>query len=223
VSDLKEIDEVDGVCIYSVAGDPASFLFKAGMAIDADGSPNCYGPDDSGLDWTANGGTPGEDWWGGPTDRLGMPCIQKIYDPCPGMYVSGTAHINPAYDEQSPYRYLDSESIPFFVLPGSHNNGAKLGDVGLLYNIKTCDNCYGIYGDIGPSGKIGEASIRMAEALGIDADPKEGGTEAKAIAYLVFPGSVGKWVSPSIWFDVANALVKSWGGLYRLKQLLKEI
>lgn len=223
MSDLKQIDLVAQVPIYSVAGDPRSFIFKAGFAIDADGSPNCYGPNDSGLDWTANGGAVGGEWWGGPVDGSGMPCIQKIYDPSPGMYVSATALANPAYNEISPYRYLDSEVIPFFVLPGNHGNGAKTGDVGLIYNTETGDNCYAVYGDVGPSSKIGEGSIRLAEALGIDANPKEGGLESKSIVYVVFPGSVGAWKPPAVWFDVANTLTKAWGGLSRLRKIMEEV
>lgn len=223
MSDLSKIDHVDGVNIYSVAGDQPAFIFKSGMTIDADGSPNCYGPDNSGLDWTANGGEVGGDWWGGPIDASGMPCIQSVYDPSPGMYVSGTAHIDPAYNENSQYRYLDSERIPFFVLPGQHSNKAKLGDVGLVYNEKTQDNCYAVYGDVGPSSKIGEGSIRLAEALKINADPKTGGTESRHVVYVVFPGSVGKWVPPSVWFDTANTIFKSWGGLSHLSKLLPQL
>lgn len=223
MSELTKIDSVDGCSIYSVHGDPKSFIFQAELTIDADGSPNCYGPDNSGLDWTANGGTPGENWWGGPTDSHGMPCIQKIYDPSPGMYVSGTSLINPTYHENSQYRYLNSEEIPFFVLPGQHGNGAKCGDVGLVYNEKTGDNCYAVYGDVGPETHLGEGSIRLAEALKINADPKTGGISSRAIVYLVFPGSVGKWTPPDVWWDVANTMVKSWGGLSRLKKLLPQL
>jgi hypothetical protein len=223
MSDLSKIDAVGGVPIYKVGGQPASFLYVSGMTIDADGSSRCYGPDNSGIDYTANGGTPGYNWWGGPTDNNGMPIVQKIYEPHPGMYVSGTAHVVPGYPDQSQYRYIDSEAIPFIVLPGNHANGAKLGDVCLVYNTKTHDNCYGIYADIGPGDKIGEASIRMATALAVDSNPKSGGTESKSIAYLVFPGSIAKWTAPSDWFARANAIVADWGGLSRLQSLLKEI
>jgi hypothetical protein len=225
MSDLTKIDSVAGVTIYSVAGTTKSFVFKAGMAIDADGAPNTYGPDNSGIDYTANGGDdtgPGE-WWGGPTNSAGNPLIQAVYHPAPGMYVSGTSHINPAYPEQSQYRYIDSSSIPFIVLPGNHSNGAKLGDVCLCLNTQNGENCYGIFADTGPSSSIGEASMRMADALKINSDPKKGGTESKIVVYLVFPGSVGKWVPPETWFDVANTLTKSWGGLARLKQIAGEI
>jgi hypothetical protein len=223
MSDLTQIDEVGGVKIYSVKGAPSAFIFKAGAAINADGSPNCYGPDNSGIDYTANGGTPGGNWWGGPTDAKGMPLIQQIYDPSPGMYVCATAHFNPAYNEASQYRYLDSESIPFFVLPRKHNCQANLGDVGLVYRTQTEDNCYALYGDVGPTSKIGECSIRLAQALKLDPDPKQGGTESRSIVYLVFPGSVGRWVPPNVWFDTAHTLFKSWGDLARLKELIKEL
>jgi Fungal chitosanase of glycosyl hydrolase group 75 len=223
MSELTKIDSVAGVNLYSTPGEPPAFIYRAGMAINADGSPNCYGPNNSGLDWTANGGTVGGEWWGGPVDSSGMPVIQKIYDPSPGMYVSGTALINPAFPEASPYRYVDSESIPFIVLPGKHNNKAKLGDAALVYNEKTGDNCYAVYGDVGPASKIGEGSIRLAEALKINAEPKSGGIASKSIVYLVFPGSVGAWKPPSVWFDVANTLFKSWGGLDRLRQLIPQL
>jgi hypothetical protein len=219
--ELTAIDSVAKIKIWSVKGDPASFLFQAGLMIDADGSPNCYGPNNSGLDYTANGGDDnGGEWWGGPVDSSGRPVIQKIYDPSPGMYVSATALGNPVYPEASPYRYLDSESIPFFVLPGQHGNEAKPGDVGLVYNIKTEDNCYAVYGDVGPTSKIGEGSMRLAEALKIVSNPKNGGTESRTIVYVVFPGSVGKWMPPNEWFDLASSLFKTWGGLSRLKELI---
>lgn len=221
---LTEIDYVAGVKIWSVDGDPKSFIFKAGLMIDCDGAPDAYGPNNTGIDYTANGGDPTSGksgaWWGGPVDKNNKAIIQKIYDPYPGFYVSGTALINPAFAESSQYRYVDAGSIPFIVLPGSHSNGAKTGDVCLCFNEKTGDNCYGIYADVGPSAKIGEASMRMADALAIPSSPKNGGTAAKIITYLVFPGSVGAWKPPDVWWDVANTLTKSWGGLTRLKQLL---
>jgi hypothetical protein len=224
MSDLVPVDQVDDVLIYEVmTKSPRSLLFLAGMTIDADGSPRCYGPGNSGLDYTANGGTPGANWWGGPVDASGWPVIQKVFDPYPGMYVSGTAHIDSTYDEDSPYRYIDSERIPFMVLPGKHSNGAKLGDVCLCYNTTTGDNCYGIYADIGPGGKIGEGSMRMADALGLDSNPKTGGTQNKIIAYLLFPGSIGKWLQPALWFDVADTMMRAWGGLDELEKILTDL
>jgi Fungal chitosanase of glycosyl hydrolase group 75 len=217
---LTEIDSVAGVRIYSVEGDPESFVFKAGAAICADGAANCYGPNNTGIDYTANGGDDqGGKWWGGPVGKDGKPLTQNIYDPYPGMYVCATAHFNPGYTEDSQYRYIDSAAIPFLVMPGNHACGAKLGDVALVLNTVSGDNCYAIYADVGPSAKIGEISMRLATALKLNNNPKKGGTSAKAIAYLVFPGSVASWKPPKVWFDVANTLTQAWGGLARLKEI----
>lgn len=221
-SDLERIDSINGQPIYSVSGNPRSFIFKAGASIDADGSPTAYGPSDSGDDWTANAGSPGN-WWGLYCDKKGEPCVQKIYHPSPGWYVSTTALENSAFPPDNPDHWIDSKSIPFFVLPSGHACGARLGDVGLCFNTKSLDNCYGVYADVGPASHLGEISQRMAEALSINADPKTGGTEDKRVVYVVFPGSVGKWVYPEAWFDVANTLFKGWGGLSRLEKLIPQL
>jgi Fungal chitosanase of glycosyl hydrolase group 75 len=224
MSDLTQIDSVAGVTIYSVTGEPKAIVFKAGAAINADGAANCYGPNNSGIDYTANGGDDqGGNWWGGPTGKDGKPMVQQIYDPYPEMYVCATAHFNPAYTEDSQYRYIDSASIPFLVLPGNHACGAKLGDVALVLNTATGDNCYAIYADVGPSAKIGEISMRLATALSIDNNPKKGGTAAKRVVYLVFIGSVASWKPPKVWFDTANTLTEAWGGLARLKEIAKSL
>lgn len=61
---------------------------------------------------------------------------------------------------------LPSEAVPFIVLPGGTfrtNTGLELGDVALvIYKDKIAA---AICGDIGPSRKIGEGSIRLHEAL----------------------------------------------------------
>ena len=47
---------------------------------------------------------------------------------------------------------------------------------------------YGIFGDAGPSGAIGEGSYAMAEALGIPPSPISGGVDS-GVTYLIFTGS----------------------------------
>jgi Fungal chitosanase of glycosyl hydrolase group 75 len=227
MSDLTKIDSVAGVTIWSVSGAPTSFIYKAGAAIDADGSSSAYGPNNSGDDWSANGGNDSSGkagaWWGGPVGSDNKPIVQKIYEPSPGMYVSGTSHVVPGYSDEIQYRYIDSKSIPFIVLPGRHANNARLGDVCLCYNSLTSDNCFGIYADVGPADSIGELSMRMATALGLNNDPKGGGTSEKSIIYLVFPGSSPGWQAPNVWFNAANNLFKQWGGLDRLKKLIPDL
>ena len=61
---------------------------------------------------------------------------------------------------------LPSEAVPYIVLPGAtfrSNTGLALGDVALV--IFKDKIAAAICGDIGPSRKIGEGSIRLHEAL----------------------------------------------------------
>src|SRR5215471_9532049 len=61
------------VRITSIA---SAVLFEAGLAIDADGAPNAYGPHDKGLDLTAHArGRKG--WSGVLADERGRPVLQK--------------------------------------------------------------------------------------------------------------------------------------------------
>src|ERR1700722_12557082 len=67
-----------------------AFFFVAGMAIDADGAPNAYNADGTGLDDLENAGHPGH-WDGILADQLGNPLVQGASDPFPGFYISCTA------------------------------------------------------------------------------------------------------------------------------------
>ena len=61
---------------------------------------------------------------------------------------------------------LPSEAVPYIVLPGTTfrtNTGLAIGDVALV--IFKDKIAAAICGDIGPSKKIGEGSIRLHEAL----------------------------------------------------------
>jgi hypothetical protein len=165
-------------------------LYKAKMAIDADGHPCAYGPNDSGLDYTANAGYPGN-WWGIVTDANGNPIIQGASDPCPGMYVSTTSLVNSAYPVTNPLRYTNSGTVPFYVIPNSLKSMAniQLGDVAYVYNTQNGLGSFAILADIGPSGKLGEGSMQLAQRLGINPNPKTGGTSNPIIYYIIFPNS----------------------------------
>jgi hypothetical protein len=109
-------------------------LYRAKMYIDADGSPRAYGPNNSGLDWTANAGSTGN-WWGIVTDSNGDPILQNSSDPYPGMYVSTTSLVNSAYGTTNPLHYTNSETVPFIVLPSSVRTAGNIsiGDVAYVY------------------------------------------------------------------------------------------
>jgi glycosyl hydrolase group 75 (putative chitosanase) len=167
----------------------AAFFYESGMTIDADGAPNAYHPDNSGLDDLANAGTPGR-WEGLAKDPYGEPYIQGPDDPYPGYYVSATALADRSKPPNDPTRYVDASKIPFVVLPGgmARELGARPGDFAAVFNQRNRKSSYAIFGDVGPYDRIGEGSMALAENLGIRSDARNGGARG-GILFLVFPGS----------------------------------
>jgi hypothetical protein len=167
----------------------SAFFYESGMTIDADGAPNAYHPDNTGLDDLANAGTPGR-WEGLAKDADGEPIIQGPNDPYPGYYVSATALADRSKPFNDPTRYVDASKIPFVVLPGgmARQLGARPGDFAVTFNQRNGKSSYAIFGDVGPYDRIGEGSVALAENLGIRSDARNGGAR-RGILYLVFPGS----------------------------------
>jgi hypothetical protein len=167
----------------------SAFFYESGMTIDADGAPNAYHPDNSGIDDLKNAGTPGH-WEGLAKNAEGEPFIQGPNDPFPGYYVSETALADRSKPVDDPTRYVDASKIPFVVLPGelARQLGARVGDFAIVFNERNGKSSYAIYGDVGPYDRIGEGSVALAENLGIRSDARNGGTW-RGVLYLVFPGS----------------------------------
>ena len=201
------------VPIWHLPGNPA-FFYEAGMTIDADGAPNAYHPDNTGLDDLMNAGAPGY-WEGLAKDRDGEPYVQGPNDPFPGYYVSETALADRSKPVDDPARYVDASKIPFVVLPGAlaREVGARPGDFAAVINRGNGKSSYAIFGDIGPSDRIGEGSMALAENLGVRSDARNGGAR-RGILFVVFPGS-GNGQPRTI--DEINAetekLVQDWGGI----------
>jgi len=167
----------------------SAFFYESGMTIDADGAPNAYHPDNTGLDDLENAGSPGH-WQGLAKDAQGEPYIQGPDDPFPGYYVSATALADRSKPVSDPTRYVNATRIPFVVLPGemARQLGARPGDFAVVFNPRNGQNSYAIFGDVGPRDRIGEGSMALAEKLGIRSDARNGGAR-RGILYLVFPGS----------------------------------
>ena len=168
----------------------------SGLTIDADGSPKAYHKDNKkALDNLANAGKPGN-WWALVTDngkKDGNPLVQKELDPAPGYYISTTSLQDESKKADDPHRYVDSENIPYIVLPANFSDQFVLGDVALVINRENAKQCYAIFADTGPSNKIGEGSIYLAQKLGINDSAKTGGA-ASGIVFILFKNSGNKKV-----------------------------
>lgn len=127
----------------SLPGD--AVYFRAGMTIDADGSPRA-----------------------------------KQIDP------TGQTRTSLRYKDGSS---VNAEHIPYVVLPlGKYKHlGVNLGDIAAVrYNGKVQ---FAVFADAGPSYKLGEGSMALAQALGINNSPRHGGVSKPVVEYIVFPGS----------------------------------
>lgn len=186
---LNYLTTIENFVVYEHVPSGA-ILYRAKFAVDADGCPRAYGPNNSGLDWTANAGYPGN-WWGVVTDSNGDPVIQGSGDPYPGMYVSTTSLVRSGYSNTNPLRYVDSENIPYIALPSSLQSlaGIQKGDLVYVKNTVTGLDCYAYFADTGPGGKLGEGSMYLADQIGLNSSPKTGGTSSGIIDYIVFPQS----------------------------------
>lgn len=173
--------------------------FVANADIDADGAngqhgePVAYRIDDLGSDYLENGGMKivnGKVVCATPDARNivildddGQP---KIFPG--GVIASMTWYKYPGLDRNDPNAYVDSETIPYIVVPAVVIK-STLGIVrGCLARItwkgKIVD-C--VVADSGNG--IGELSIAAARALGIPASPRDGGLNKAEVLYELWPGT----------------------------------
>ncbi len=199
---------IGGIAVARIG---AAMTWQAGLAVDGDGCPTCYAPPDSGLpalDRLANAGHPGN-WWGLVTDTgepTGKPLLQGPLDPAPGYYISPTALGDPSLPSRVQRRYVNSNAIPYLAIPPEMRRlGLRLGDVALVsYQGR---ETAAIVADIGPAGKLGEGSIELARALGLNASPKHGGIGG-GVRVVVWPASAAVPAWPRTLADIAEQVGK---------------
>jgi hypothetical protein len=194
------IDTIEGCDIRLDDGpEGEKVTFTADADIDADGANGqnsaraAYMADDSGSDALANGGMGirhGEvvgikDFFKDVVVvESGKP---KIFPG--GIIVSKTAYHIRGEQDDTPERYVDSETVPYVVVPPviiQKTQGVVRGCFArVTYKGESVD-C--MVGDVGPRRKIGEISIAAARAVGMPASPRSGGEDEKIVTYEIFPG-----------------------------------
>jgi len=191
--------EIGSIPIWEEVGRDHRWLgFVSEMAVDTDGAPDSYHPEDLGITHLCNGLNVGPscEWkaecmpdyrkakaegFQGPTricffamatDAHGIPLIQGENDPKPGYFVSTTALKQPEAPDDTPHAQLDANEIPFVVIPTIWQSrgfhGVKLGDFVVAYRKSNSKLSFAIVGDLGPKNQIGEGSVALHKALGND-------------------------------------------------------
>lgn len=233
-----------------------AIAFASQMQVNADGAPDSYHPDDIGITHICNGVGVGESgaWkaqclpefnqaraegFRGPTkinffamatDAGGVPIIQGSSDPRPGYFVSTTALQQPGQGPRTPQAQLDSNTVPFAVIPGTWQSsgqpGPRLGDFGVAWRRSNGKLAYFVVGDLGPRNKLGEGSIALHQALGNDpfmdrfgVRRARRGIAARDVVYLIFPHSAqpGERIDAASIERAAAPLLAGFGGIERLK------
>jgi len=198
------------------------FIFTAGLSIDADGSPHAYHPsNEKALDYLDNAGKTGN-WWALVTDnnkKDGVPLVQSSKDPAPGYYISTTSLQDNTKKVDDPNRYVNSESLCYIALPADLSADFAVGDIACVVNRRSNKKCFAIFADIGPSNRIGEGSIFLAQQLGINSSPKKGGALSDVV-YILIKNSGSKTILST---NKINEIGKSKLTDGEIRQLLRSL
>lgn len=88
-------------------------------------------------------------------------------------------------------RSLDAREVPYVVVPlqlPKLVKGVVLGCRAVVEDMLSDFKAVGVVGDLGPTFKTGEVSVRMAQVLGLNDSPVNGGCEQKRFRYTIYPG-----------------------------------
>ena len=190
----------EGYSCEIIEDDDKRVHFRADADIDADGAngqnggPAAYKADDSGTELLANGGMKivhGKvicaKSWARSIVILDSDNEPKVFPG--GVIASTTLYRHPGKLVTDPAAYVDSETVPYIVVPAliiQKTAGVVCGcKARATWNGRSVD-C--VVADKGPSNKIGELSIAAARAIGLPSSPRNGGTEEPEVLYELWPG-----------------------------------
>jgi len=189
--------EYQGTKLFRLPDSTAYFYVVNRMAVDADGAPNAYHPQNRGIDALANAGFPNGAWRSilvvdpRHPDR---PFVQPDGE-FAGFFVSMTTLQDLTLPATDIHRYVDATRIPYLVFPGAFfalPGTGDFGDIAVGRQIRSGKESPAIVADKGPrNAPLGEVSIRLAENLGgSNVSPRTGrGVPRGPFLYVVFPKS----------------------------------
>jgi hypothetical protein len=193
--------------------------WENGLRIDVDGAPNAYGPNNTGLDYTANAGKAGN-WYGVVTDKDGDPYVQGPRTRTRRLHQRDVV-AGPHQGRRRPHALRRRRSGPYLAIPKNAvaDYGAHVGDIGFAYCRRTGRFCAAIVADVGPKNKWGEGSPALARALGVPDNARHGGDEA-GIIVCVFLGTARGWPRTDV-AEAVQARLNELGGASFYQDLIK--
>src|SRR3954465_2224681 len=203
-------------------------LLQADMDVDADGSDSDRLPTGSGLSanfkpvtsfrWPKKSQIPNP-YIAPAEERLkryeGELAVKSTASERKKELKGGIAAVRDEIDTLKKFSFLIGATDPYIVLPSGLGkmDGGKVGDYALVI---FGDRIFpAIVGDIGPSDKTGEASLRISTEINAAATAYNRPVSDLKVTYLVFPGTAeNPWGPPDLekLQTRAEALVKEIGG-----------
>ena len=186
--------------MFRSADSVAYFYRTSRIAIDADGAPNAYHPDDSGLDLLENSGYPKASWWKDvlvPDPANPSRPLVRTDGAYTGYFISKTALAATGVADTKPGKFVDARATPYIVFPTPWSQVAGSGWMGDFAYARTADGNHAspaIVADHGGGNdaELGEISVKLAELLGAGiASPRTGPSNQNMgeLIYAVFPKS----------------------------------
>lgn len=188
-------------------GKKADHQIVVPMAVDVDGAPTAYGPDNrKALDYELNAHVNAKKSGaivGYRTDQHHKPIVQTSTDPAPGFYISETAYtdINNA-NKNDPRRYVNAAEINYTVLAkAAASKGVRTGDICVVHAIKKNKTVFAIVGDTGHANGA-EGSLALLQRLGFNV--KNGKSVPAPITDIVVRYFAGSNPSRQFFFTQAD-------------------
>jgi hypothetical protein len=216
-----------GTTFYKDTASRAYCYSTTFTAVDADGAPGAYHPDDvghiregqtlKGLDAPENAG-----YSGGPTGWRNVLVADPVNSNVPyrqkdgayaGYFISQTWLEDTSKETVDVARYVNASEIPYIAFPDNNSFTKRAGtgyagDIGLAWSLDTNRKVAFVVADKSDRPLIGEASIALFQHLfetKVDARTNSGIQKNTTITYLVFPGSrtTHKWPLSAFQIEVA--------------------
>lgn len=232
ICDYKKWDSFSDVNLFK--GEDSYFFMTSHKAVDADGAPNAYHPDNIGLDYLENAGYPKKSWWRSvlvPDPVNPNVAYRQKEGEYKGFFISKTSLYDSAKDIYDTTRYVDATRYPYLVFPRTffHKKGTGLlGDLGYALNLESGKVSPFVVADIGPSrAALGEISMNLAQRLGgKDVNPRNGaGIPSGDVLYVIYPYSSKqhKWpIEIESLEGIANAKIAAQGGVEAITKCAKK-
>lgn len=164
------------------------------VSIDADGAPNAYNPENTGLDDLANAGYPHKSWWkdvlAEDPMRSNFPYVQREPAKYPGFFVAKTSLRNPdpLVPDTSTEKYVDATRVPYIVYTSDFYKASGTGHLGdFVFVASETSSSWAILADTG-GHVLGEISISLASKLSggpVNARNAEGAPRAP-LSFIAF-------------------------------------